>query len=278
MSESTAHASVLAGCRRFLKPIVSFLLRTGVGYREFNDVVKNIFVQVASDEYGLRGRQTNVSRVAVMTGLTRKEVRRIRELQDAESPIGPNKRSPANQVLNYWHTDDLFQDSFGVPLDLPFEDGDISFMALAKKYGGDVPPIALLKELKRGRAVLETNDGKLRAMTRFFEPVEVDSQFVTVVSFSLEALASTITNNSKAASSEEKYLQRFVSNARISRDSIHEFKSIAEEGAEELLDRLDRWLTQNEIKHASIDSSADAVPRVGVGIYYFEIEGPTDLD
>ena len=62
-----------------LRPIARLLLRGGIGYREFSEISKTAFVQVATKDYGLRGRPTNISRVAVMTGLTRKEVRRIRD-------------------------------------------------------------------------------------------------------------------------------------------------------------------------------------------------------
>lgn len=50
-----------------LRPIAKILLRYGIGYREFAEVVKSALVDVATDEYGIRGRPTNISRVAVMT-------------------------------------------------------------------------------------------------------------------------------------------------------------------------------------------------------------------
>ena len=52
-----------------LRPIAKILLRFGIGFREFAEISKTAFVDVASREYGLRGRPTNISRVAVMTGL-----------------------------------------------------------------------------------------------------------------------------------------------------------------------------------------------------------------
>ncbi len=71
---------VLDGFQLVLRPIVKILLRYGVGFGEFAEVVKTSFVDVASTEFGIRGRPTNISRVAVMTGLTRKEVRRLRNI------------------------------------------------------------------------------------------------------------------------------------------------------------------------------------------------------
>ena len=62
-----------------LRPMARILLKFGIGFREFSEVMKTAFVDVATRDFGLRGRPTNISRVAVMTGLTRKEVRRLRE-------------------------------------------------------------------------------------------------------------------------------------------------------------------------------------------------------
>ena len=62
-----------------MRPVVRILLRYGIGYREFAEITKTAFVDIASSDFGIRGRPTNISRVAVMTGLTRKEVRRLRD-------------------------------------------------------------------------------------------------------------------------------------------------------------------------------------------------------
>ena len=97
------YAALLAAMR----PVASMLLRFGLGYREFADICKTAFVQAAAEEFGVRGRPTNISRIAAMTGLTRKEVRRLRdEAAGSELPsvTGPNR--PA-EVLYAWHTDPL---------------------------------------------------------------------------------------------------------------------------------------------------------------------------
>ncbi|MFQ5549243.1 MAG: DUF6502 family protein, partial [Woeseia sp.] len=54
-----------------IRPLARALLRVGIGYREFAEISKAAFVDIATKDYGLRGRPTNISRVAVMTGLTR---------------------------------------------------------------------------------------------------------------------------------------------------------------------------------------------------------------
>ncbi len=69
--EDKIKQQVLDAFLLLMRPIVRILLRYGVGYREFAEVTKTAFVDVSSSDFGLRGRPTNISRVAVMTGLTR---------------------------------------------------------------------------------------------------------------------------------------------------------------------------------------------------------------
>ena len=106
-----------------LRPIAKILLRFGIGFREFSEMAKVAFVDVASTEYGLRGRLTNISRVAVMTGLTRKEVRRIREKIESGSVAANVKSTPLSEILHRWHSESEYLDSTGLPVALEFTGG-----------------------------------------------------------------------------------------------------------------------------------------------------------
>src|SRR5690348_13028076 len=68
-------SAVLASTRQWLKPLVHVLIRCGITWREFADVAKIAYVEVATRQFGKRGRPTNVSRTAVLTGLARRDVR-----------------------------------------------------------------------------------------------------------------------------------------------------------------------------------------------------------
>ena len=58
-------------------PVARCMLQSGIGLREFSKISKIAFIKVATADYGIRGRPTNISRVAVMTDLTRKEVKKV---------------------------------------------------------------------------------------------------------------------------------------------------------------------------------------------------------
>ena len=91
-----------------LRPVVRILLRYGVGYREFAEITKTAFVDIASSDFGIRGRPTNISRVAVMTGLTRKEVKRLRDQIAKGNSAITVKTTPFEDVLHHWHAQSEF--------------------------------------------------------------------------------------------------------------------------------------------------------------------------
>ena len=104
--KSVAHRA----CRLVLRPVVLMLLRIGITWREFCALAKIVYVDTATEEFGIRGRPTNVSRVSLLTGIARKEVRRLRDVLDQAEPPAPQKTSDATRVLSGWFQDPDFQD------------------------------------------------------------------------------------------------------------------------------------------------------------------------
>ena len=62
---------------QLLRPVARIAMRHGLTTRDFHDIAKKAFVDVAREAYGIGGRPTNKSRVATLTGLTRAEVARL---------------------------------------------------------------------------------------------------------------------------------------------------------------------------------------------------------
>ncbi|HEY7670568.1 MAG TPA: DUF6502 family protein, partial [Gammaproteobacteria bacterium] len=118
---SSVQQAMLECLHGILKPIVRLLLLCGIGYGEFAAVAKAAFVQVASEDYGIRGRPTNASRIAAMTGLSRKEVSRIRTEAPVQRWSPDMATTPVNMILHYWHFDPDFSESPGKPRVLPLE-------------------------------------------------------------------------------------------------------------------------------------------------------------
>ena len=260
----TAHKKILRACYAFLVPIARTLLRAGVNYREFDELARLAFVRAASDEYGLRGRPTNSSRVAAMTGIARKEVakRRVESLTFEQMPR--TELSPLGDVLHHWHTNPDYVDEHGAPLPLPMEGEGPSFTSLVKACAGDLPAGAIKVELIRVSAVHQDSDGVLRAMKRVVVPESVDDRLITSLSFNLYCLASTIAYNSNPRRRSPGRIERFVQSESIPLETRGRVRVIASR-------QIERFTEEVDDMFSAINPSGEGeAKRVGIGVYYFE--------
>jgi hypothetical protein len=277
---SRIQTEILNGLHSFMKPIVRFLLRSGIGFREFSNICKVSFVEVATSDYGIRGRPTNISRVAVMTGLTRKEVKSVREKIDAgfEDGLWLGKLNLPTQILHYWHNDPDFCETAGTPTALPMSGSYPSFTDLVHRYAGDIPAGAMRVELMRAGAVVEKSDGKFEPTRVHYIPEDVDEKFVRSMYFALANLASTLVHNanvnSQGDTADHRRLERYVWTARISPSDAEEFKALAEHKAAKILSELDDWIGAREqlrLAQATPDSENE-IAKAGYGLGVYSIE------
>ena len=267
---SEIKAAALKACRHFMLPIARFLLRNGIGYREFCEISKLAFVQVASDDYGLRGRKTNMSRVSVMTGLNRKDVRKVRDrLENEDWGLDPVLSKPVS-LLAVWYTDPRYLGPRGAPKLLPFEAGDgrESFCGLVKQVGGDVPPGAMLKELARAGCIKEVRPGLWRALKRQYSPGGVDLFQVQRFGECLHDLASTIASNMEQVESGPRLFEFRAWAENVDTRATPKLRKIVAEQGDAYLEAIDDWLEAHSSKEP-LPPDVEGI-RCGVGVYYFE--------
>lgn len=260
---------ILVALLAALKPIVRALLRSGIGFREFSEVAKTAFVQVATKDYGIRGRPTNVSRVAVMTGLTRKEVKRLRDMDPKSIGNIPKRSAPAD-LLHYWHTDPEYCDQHGSPRPLAYEGAGISFVSLVKRCAGDLPSGALKTELKRVGAVVEYEDGTLRVAKRYFIPGNVDDRLELGLHLGIATIGSTIAFNCDPNRKGPARFQRISDSDLIDKDSLLKLQQKLSVQMDGFLAKIDQQFSEVESDNRITNPSN--LCRVGVGIYFFTSE------
>jgi len=256
-----------------LKPIARIFLRFGMGFREFSDIAKTAFVDVATNEYGLRGRPTNISRVAVMTGLTRKEVRRVREKIEKGDQSVVVKSTPLSEMLHRWHADNEYLDSAGRPIVLQFSGEGVSFSSLARKYGGDIPPGAMRTELKRAGAIIEDEHGNLQAVSRVVYPKGEHEKLVTAVVHAIYPLVSTIAHNVNPNRDDDTWAQFNTYSQSIRKVDVPRLRRISLDRLTALAESIDDLFIAYETLHEN-DGSDDDKNIVAVGVYYFEEKDP----
>jgi len=268
--QDTSENIVLFALLKALRPIARILMKSGIGYREFSEISKSAFVDVATSDFGLRGRPTNISRVAVMTGLTRKEVRRLRDKISAGNQIDLARVIPPAEIIEKWHSDSEFLDSSGRPKTLDFVGPSPSFAALVKKYGGDIPPGAMRTELKRVGAVIENDSGQLTVQMKFFRPFDRDEQLQRTLGQALYGLALNIDHNI-ASDIDESWVERTAFSTRIRRGDNSRVRRISQDRAIEFVESVNDLFSAYETIYSEDDPGIESTT-VGVGVYYFEAD------
>ena len=267
----TMKSELARACRHLLRPLVRALLRHGIAHDEFSEIAKSVYVEVAREDFGLPGKKTSDSRVAILTGLTRKEVAAVGE-RDGNMPIGENAQgNRATRVLSGWYQDPDFCGPDGQPIALPV-DGRISFAALVKRYSGDMPHRAMLEELQRIGALSVDKSGNVRVRSRSYVPSEKDPEGARILGTAAHDLIATIEHNLARSGEEQSRFQRSAFNLHLSAKAVPILRRIVSERGLRFLESLDDWMSAHE---APATDEKDAV-RAGIGVYFFEEKSDGD--
>ena len=266
--KDTVQEKILATLYLVLRQIAKALLNSGIGYREYAEISKTAFVDIATKNYGLRGRPTNISRVAVMTGLTRKEVRRIRDKANAGEETTIERNTPMSEILHRWFTDKEFVDSSGQPLILDFFGDTNSFSALVRKHGGDIPPGAMRTELKRINAIEDIGNGRLRVLKRNVSGLALPDRLVTGLAKVVYPAVLALAHNT-SPNCDDTWVHRTAATRYVRKEDIGRLRRISSDRLSELTESIDDLFVAYETLYEK-DPAYESVRAVGIGVFYFE--------
>jgi len=258
--------------KKVLRPLVRLLLRNGVAFADFSTVARRVFVEVASEDFGIPGRKQSVSRVSVLTGVNRKEVKRLLEEPEEQEEADNNR---AARVVSGWMRDKDFQTRKGKPRKLNWGDAtEGGFEELVKRYSGDMTARAILDELLRvGAITLDKKKTTVTLVANGYVPVASNKEMLRESGNSLRDLLNTIDHNCNInpdlVSESSQRLQLTVAYDDVPADSVELFRNLSDKKSHELLAYLDQFLsTQDRSVNPSV--KGDGRYRTGLGIYFFE--------
>lgn len=259
-----------SSCRALLRPIASVVLKCGMTWREFSELSKSVFVSVATDEFGIRGRPTNISRVSILTGISRKEVKRQRDLlAEPEIAVSP-KTTDATRLLSGWHQDPDYTDKDGKPLHLPAQGTNPSFRSLFSAYGGDTPEQTLVRELLKAGSIEKDSKGRYVAKRRYHMPMDMDEGGLRFFGTNLYDHANTLCKN-VTGDTEVRWLEGFAVDDHVHPDAVEDFRAYIDERGQQFLEEIDDWLSQRRVDP---DDSESTPVRLGLGVYAIEGQLP----
>ena len=229
------------------KPLVRLLIAQGVTHAEFSETAKDVYVEVALRHFEDEGR-VNKSRVAILTGLTRKEVKNVIDRALASSPQEKLYSRP-ERVLTGWYSDPSFQGPYGIPLELPYEaseEGQKSFVDLVKQYSGDMAPKQMLQELLRSGSVVEV-DGRFKAVRRNYVHEVLSPKLIRRLGQIGYRVFSTAAKNIDKQADGSGYFDRQVfSDEGLTQEVIDKFDLYIKERGQKLLEEIDVWFSSHE--------------------------------
>ena len=252
-----------------LRPLFRVLLRHQMSFHAFEELAKRVYVDVALRDFGIPGKKPSISRAAILSGLTRKEVQRLMAEPLAPETVEAERYNRAARVLTAWTRDPDFADARGEPLALDGADGARSFAALVKRHGGDVPARAVLDELVRVGAVRRHDDGRLELVARAYVPQRSPVDKIAILGSDVADLIDSIDHNIEHGDTDPRF-QRKVMYRNVPVAALPEFRKLGAAQAQALLERLDKWLAQRSGSTSSPSQPESPRARAGMGIFYFE--------
>lgn len=265
--EKSARDQLLYSFRRVLRPLIRILVRSGVRYDEFLDLVRGVYVETAvRDGLGDDVRLTR-AKVSLSTGVPRRDVDRFID-HDGALPAQPRTLTATlSEVLNRWHTDPQFVGPYGIPLELDVRNPKSrSFLELVSGVDPDANVHDVLDELIRLKTVVWSGDTHVRTISRAFIPVEEMSPAqLEFFGNALTRLANTLQFNLDRKNSDKRLERSVISDRGLPRAVVPVFEKHVREKVSDLLVELDNWLSPY---------STDALPgtdfeRVGLAVFQF---------
>ncbi len=266
-------APLVAALRRILRPLIRLLLSHGIRFQTFCDLVKSTYIQVAEEEFRLDSKAQTDSRISLLTGVHRRDVKRLRSESLAVSSLSL-QASMSAQLLAMWSGRTEYLDSQSVPLPLPrlvSKGGEHSFEALVRSVSKDFRARVVLDEwLRQGIATLDEQDNVHLAADAFVSPQGIEEKAFYFGQNIHDHLAATVHNLSGVT---PPFLERCVYYDKLTAESVKEYERVAKSAGMRALHTVNRHAIELQKQDTG---KSDAVYRTNFGIYNFSEVGRGD--
>jgi hypothetical protein len=269
LNTTAATQSVLeAAAGRVLRSLARVLMRYGVSVQAFIDLAKRAYIGAAQCDFTLPNRKMTGSRLALVTGLTRKDVQRLISDPAPSDEKALARVNRAVRVIAGWRRDATFHGEAGVPAVLRLDGEPSSFAELVRRYSGDIPVRAVLDELLRNGSVT-VSGSEVRLADRGL-PSTDESGKLALLGSDVSDLVDTVAYNLQADPNQRRF-QRKVMYDNLSREAVAEFRRLSTERSQQVLEEFDRWLAKHD-RDVTGSTAGSGRVRAGVGMYFFEEE------
>lgn len=257
--------------RRLLRPLIKVLISRGMIFPAAAELLRELYVDVAANNFLVKEKDRTLSRISLMTGVTRREARRLLEKPKNEE-AAPQSLPLGARVMTVWLGDGAYLDQHNEPLPLPLTslDDAPSLDRLVASVSKDVRARAVLDEWLR-LGLVELSDSIVRLKRKAFIPEEGHEEKIYYFGRNLRDHIATSVHNLQGE--RPSFLDRAVYYDRLSPQSLEALRQFAQDHGNSLLLEINRKARQLADQDAA--RGGDLSGRMTLGIYYFE-EGQQD--
>lgn len=278
--QATPSADVLMRLTwRLLRPLVRLMILAGVPFPRLADLLRQLYVDVAARDLLTEPKARTDSRISLLTGVHRKELRRLRSLSPAELEV-PAGVALGNEVVGRWLGGAPWIDDEGHPNPLPrtAPPGLPSFDLLVESVTKDMRPRTILEAwLSQGLVSLRP-DGFIVLDEEAFLPKPGQAEQLFYFARNLhDHIAAAVANI--IAVDTAPYFDRSVHYDGLSPEAATRLQAFSRTAAQRLLVQINR----EALRLVDRDTAAGrvtpgrATERVNVGIYMLaEPDRPTE--
>jgi len=245
--------------RAILRPLARLAVVRGLPITAVTGILKEVFVEAAVAELARRGEKRTQSRIAVLSGVHRKDVRAF-----LQAPAADRRRAAPSfveTVLGRWMGDPAYTDRNGKPLALDRTGEAPSFDALVAGVSTDVRPRTILEEMKRlGIVDHDPEADVVRLHASAFVPDQDAASLLSLFEANLADHASAAAAN---VMGRGPFLERAVYYTHLPPDAVDRLEAQARERSRETLETLNA-----EALAAQTTTGAD-LQRFRFGVYFF---------
>ena len=256
------------------KPLIRLLIEKGITFPQFRELMKELYVEVADKHFSLDENKPSDSRIFVLTGVHRKDVKRIRQQAESGSEQIISSASLSGEIVARWTSMPEYLDDNGKARQLlkNGKNNEAGFEQLVSSVSKDVRPKVILEEWLRLNIVRLKDDFVVLNKSAFVTNKEFKEMAYYLGHNIHDHMASCVNNILVEA---DPMLERSVYYASLTENSVNKLNAIATKKGDELL----QYLNKQAIKLYDVDKHKDdAIYRMRLGVYWYQAQLDTGPD
>jgi len=268
--------ALIKAVRKMLKPLVRLLIQQNITFVGLQNLLKRTYIEVAEESFCLKNKKLTDSRISLLTGIHRADVKRIRHEAPGQLTEKEIKAGLSAQMIAKWTGDPDYLDPQQRPKPLlksaSTENPQANFEDLVLSVSKDKHPRSLMDEwLNQGiiEIKIEQNQERIFLNEKGYVP---EADFEEKLFFAgknigehLEVIANNLSNNTPPL------FDRAVYYDHLTQQSLNELETLAKEKLLQAL--MDINQKANRLQTAE-KANAEASHSFHLGAYFNKHQEP----